>query len=140
MCPKGDDPFTSSTDYRTIRLTTSATAGTLSSGQFKFTFNGESFYFSAAYASFDSAACETAFESLPNIGDVICSRSAINARGGATYTIEFLSFPVMPHENNLYTNDGNPPLSSFQCDPSKVTGVTTPTCVIATVSTGDLPG
>ena len=40
MCPKGDDPLTPFTDFRTIEFTTAATFGEIN-GYIKFIFNGE---------------------------------------------------------------------------------------------------
>lgn len=139
MCPKGDDPFTAHVDYKTITLTTGATSGTLA-GEFQFYFNGEYFYFNADANSFSEAECEAAFEDLKNVRDVSCSRGTIDGNGGATYTVEFIEFPINPFENNVYTHYGDPDISSFQCVTDKVTSGDTPTCTLTDVAVGTIPG
>jgi hypothetical protein len=136
ICPKGDDPFTENQNYRAISITTSASSGTLT-GQFQLTFQGEYFYFNANANSFNESQCEIAFAALPNVEEVSCSRSTPTADQGATYMIQFLSFPLKPYENNIYNHNGNPPLSSFQCDTSLVTGATNPSCLLLDVTQSD---
>lgn len=62
-CPKGDDPLTTGQSYRTVYLSTNATAGSLT-GSFTVTFDGESFSlpFNAT-----SSQCEEAWETLDNV-------------------------------------------------------------------------
>lgn len=108
-------------------------SGTLA-GQFKFVFLGQSFYFNANANLFNETECETAFRTLSNVEDVTCSRTSPTLVSGATYTINFLSFPTKPYENNIFNHDGNPPLSSFQCDTSLVTGGVSPACVLSDVN------
>jgi len=119
MCPKGDDPLTTFTDYRTITLNTSVASGHLD-GTFKFSFNGESFYFPANALLWSEDDCKLAFESLPNIESVTCTRGHVHHSNASSYIIKFLSFPTYPYENNVYTHTGDPPLSSFTCDSSRV--------------------
>jgi EGF-like domain len=139
MCPKGVDPLTFYSSYRAITITTSADSGLLR-GSLKFTFNGESITFPANARQWSSTQCKAAFESLPNIGMVTCSRSTkFNQYSGSVYAIQFRQFPVLPYENNVYMNDGNPNLINFQCDTRFVTGAVNPTCVIADVQAVDLP-
>jgi hypothetical protein len=95
LCPKGDDPFSEYTDYRTITVTTGGTSGTIA-GNMKFTFNGEYFYFTASATSWDASACETSFESLKNVKDVSCTQGTVDGNDGALYMIEFGSFPLIP--------------------------------------------
>jgi hypothetical protein len=138
LCPKGDDPLTPFTDYRTIEIETSALYGTLD-GSFSFTFNGESFSFPAAESEMSVEACEAKFESLNNVQTAKCAKGIANAAGGNKFTVQLRSFPVMPYENNVFTHDGNPPLSSFHCGLSAVTGVTGPSCDITDAETNRLP-
>lgn len=139
MCPKGDDPFTTFTDYYTITITTTAASGTLA-GQFQFIFEGEYFYFNAAASSFDDTDCKDSFEGLANIETVSCTRGTIDARAGAQYVIQIQEFPTYPYQNNIYSHNGNPSLSSFQCKTDRVTGGTTPTCTVGIVATASTPG
>ena len=119
MCPKGDDPLTTFTDYRTIVLNTSVATGYLN-GTFKFTFNGESFYFPADALLWNEEQCKLSFESLNNVQSVTCTRGTVQHSNASSYTIQLLSFPIYPYENNIYTHFGDPPLSSFSCDPSHI--------------------
>lgn len=139
LCPKGDDPLTSNTDFRTIQFTTSAAAGSLD-GSFKFVFEGEYFYFPADASAFDSADCKESFEGLQNVKEVICTRSAVDANNGATYTVIFKAFPLFPYQNNIYKHDGDPLLSSFQCENEKVTAGTSPLCMLSDMTSSDFPG
>jgi hypothetical protein len=142
MCPKGDDPFTVYSDYHTITLTTSAsTSGDPLAGEFKFIFLGEYFYFPANASEFDDVTCTAAVNSLVNIEVASCTRGTIDVDTlGSQYTIQFQKFPLFPYENNIYSHEGNPSLDSYQCETTRVTGGTSPTCVIESTSTGTLPG
>ena len=115
MCPKGFDPFSGFLNYRTIQILISSNGLTLSD-YLKFKFNGYSFSMPANGNQWTSAKCENAFESLPNINEVKCTQGIISALGETNYTIEFLKFPIIPYENNIFSNNGNPILSNFQCD------------------------
>jgi len=141
MCPKGDDPLTDFTDYRVITLTTNATQGFLN-GTLRFTFNGESFNFPANASAWNESDCEKAFESLRNVDDVVCSRAAVTNRLSSSFTIQFRSFPIHPYENNIFSNDGNPPLSAFYCDTSDVNkhDAKLVTCTITDVVGDTYPG
>ena len=132
MCPKGDDPFTPNQQNRTIKITTSATSGVLS-GQFKLTFQGQSFYFNANASKFTAANCITSFQNLPNIDQVYCTRTTPTTKEGATYTIQFVSFPIFPYENNIFSHD-------FQCDTSLVTTGHSPTCSFSDVVSTNIKG
>ena len=132
MCPKGDDPMSTFTGYRSLSITTSASSGTLA-GKFKLTFNGEYITFPADAASFSPEQCKYAFESMPTFESVSCERGTIDAMGGAAYTIRFKSYPSNPHENNIYTNDGNPALNLFSCVDYSVTGAVSPSCIVANI-------
>ena len=139
MCPKGIDPLTFYADYRAITIRTTATGGILR-GQFKFIFNGQFFYFTASARKFSADQCQAAFEALPNIGNVKCTRSQHwDQFNGATYAIQFRLFPVIPSENNIFYNSGDPPLNSFHCGTELVTSATGPSCVISDVAAANKP-
>ncbi|GMH52097.1 hypothetical protein TrRE_jg12444, partial [Triparma retinervis] len=122
ICPKGDDPMTSGQNYREITLETGATSGLLG-GYFKFNFQGETVRFSANSSNWTSTQCDSDIESLPNVASVTCVRAAANpARLSANYTIKFIAWPAIPHENNIYSHSGNPNLMDFSCDVSEVAG------------------
>jgi len=122
MCPRGFDPLaTRSMYYREINVTTNATSQASGiNGTFIMSFHGFSFEFNANATHFDEAECKAAWESLDNIEQVTCLRSTINAVGGATYNIQFLAWPAVPKQNNIFNHEGNPSLSAFSCDTSGV--------------------
>ena len=137
MCPKGDDPLTASVDYRTIKISTKSSSGALS-GSFRFSFNGLSFSFPAAWTE---ALCEDAFSELQNIEQVSCQISA-NANGlsnNLDITVNIFAFPSVPYENNIYSNDGNPDLSYFSCDATAAVGIGA-SCTISDISGISYPG
>lgn len=117
LCPKGDDPLTPHTGYFTISVISFAPKGT--TGLFRFAFNGQTLLFPAGWTA---AACSAAVSNLRTVGTAICTQSSVPSNDGTTYTylIAFHSFPVLPFENNLFTNDGTPDLSAFACDAAQV--------------------
>jgi hypothetical protein len=118
LCPKGDDPMTKHTGYRTITITTkSETRLSTLTGDFVFQFNGQTFLFPPTAASFDSGACKSAFETLRNVEQVNCTVDVLSAYS-TVYTVQFMKFPAVPHENNVFTNNGNPELADFSCETS----------------------
>jgi hypothetical protein len=140
MCPKGDDPFTTFSDYHTFKITTSSSLEPLV-GQFKFIFQGEYFFFSANASEFGDEECTAAVISLPNIDSASCTRGAVDPITYSTeYTIQVQEFPLFPYENNIYFHEGNPSIDSYQCETTYLTGGTSPTCEIEVISTGDIPG
>ena len=62
---------------------------------------GESFTFPADADDFDDAACEAAFEGLPNIDDVACSRGLVGGFGGASFDIRELNQPQQVEQGSL---------------------------------------
>jgi len=141
MCPKGDDPFTLFTDYRTIILNTTVSSGYLN-GTLKFTFNDESFFFPAAAGLWTEDQCRLALQGLSNVEEARCTRGVVTSQNTTTYTMEFISFPISPQENNIYTHDGNPALSSFSCDTSlaNTAAASGIKCIITDVVRNSLPG
>ena len=122
MCPKGDDLLTPHTGHRTIKLTVNSQSKLRRlSGHFQFQFNGESFLFPPIRDNFLAADCEAAFEGLRNVKDVNCSVTADEYQN--SYVVSFLQFPVLPYENNIFSNDGSPPLSAFSCNTDRVVKV-----------------
>jgi hypothetical protein len=110
ICPKGDDPLTQSAVARVLTFTTTVGVwGRLESvkGSFIFSFNGQSFSFPPAATHFSGQQCTDAFNGLKNIRHANCTRSAIDEKGGATYTVFLQSFPRYPFENNIFYNNGS---------------------------------
>lgn len=129
MCPKGVDPLSQHNGTHSIIIETSTPTGFNTGafqgfgmyGKFRFTFNGKSFYFDANATVFSADDCANAFSKLPNIKSVTCSQSIQTEwGGGATYYVNFTSFPIIPYENNLWSHNGVPDIDSFYCDTSQV--------------------
>lgn len=137
MCPKGDDPLTDITDFRSIVITVSASRA-IASGSLKFTFNDESL--TIPVRGWTDSDCEDAFDALPNIGEVRCSIRAAGRFSSFSVLVEFQKWPIFPYENNIYTHEGDPPLSSFTCDTSAVVTTGSLTCTIADVQGTQYPG
>jgi hypothetical protein len=91
----------------------------LLSGQFLLQFNGESFLFSPGATEFTAAECTTAFESLRNVEDAVCTITS-STNNDVTYQVQLRKFPVIPYETNIFSNDGNPPLSAFSCNTEQI--------------------
>jgi hypothetical protein len=138
LCPKGDDPLTKDQASRTVQLVTGATRGTLG-GQLQVTFNGETAVFDAAAGKFDGAACSKAISALPNVQFASCERISTNEWGGGTYKIAFDAWPTIPWENNLFSHNGDPPLSAFACNISSIgADAWAPWCELSDVAVGPL--
>ncbi|ETW07562.1 hypothetical protein H310_02049 [Aphanomyces invadans] len=133
MCPKNDDPLTTSQVYRSIALTVSASSLALV-GTVSVTFNGYSFTMPANANANSDAICTAAAMTLGNVRVATCVMSAVNAATqGATYTIEFQEWAHRDAENNVFSHTGNPPVASFSCNVAGVTNAKSPTCSIADV-------
>jgi hypothetical protein len=50
-----------------------------------------------------------------------------------TYQVVFKKFPVLPYENNIFTNDGNPPLAVFSCNADQIVSTAQPQSITCTV-------
>eukprot|EP01039_Chlorochromonas_danica_P010763 gene10762-11962_t len=130
LCPKGDDPVTPHTDTFAIDLTTHVLRG--ASGFFRFSFFDQSFFFPTA--GWTEKQCMESLSSLRNVQLANCSLTAQDVTNwgiDTTYQLHFLEFPVIPVENNIYSHDGSPSISSFSCDISRVHGQAS--CVIEEV-------
>ncbi len=137
-CPKGNDPMTTTDQYRTIVL--SLGAGNVQSGDFYvFSFNGDSFSLPSTGSLWSAAECKAAFESLDGITTVDCTRATVDTADAPTgvpttdYTIVFRKFPTLARSDskNIYNNDGTVPLSSLACDTGPVPSSRRPYCVLS---------
>lgn len=137
MCPKGDDPLTPFTDYRSITITINQLYAT-PTGSYKFTFDGQSVALPTSV--WTNQDCIAVIGDLPNVQDVQCGIGANGRYGGYTISLQFLSFPAVPYQNNFYYHEGDPPLSSFYCDTSGVTTTGYVSCTIDDVSGDTYPG
>ena len=78
---------------------------------------------------------------MSNVETAACTMGSVDGTTkGATYTITFTEW--MPHlaENNVYSHDGNPPITDFTCDISGVTSSNSPTCSITDVVNSNVIG
>lgn len=57
---------------------------------------------------------------MRNIQQVQCNMTR-HSSVSASFLVQFISFPVIPYENNLYSHTGNPPVDAFVCDASLIT-------------------
>lgn len=138
LCPKGDDPLTQGQNYRTVSITTGSSKGSLD-GILVLSFNGEEFEIDADANKVDGNFMAQKFSSLRNVEQVDVTRSEVDENSGATYTVTFLKFPTIPHENNIHSNNGNPALSSFSCNTTLVKGeVYSPICEFKSVESSNL--
>ncbi|OWY96804.1 hypothetical protein PHMEG_00032835 [Phytophthora megakarya] len=136
MCAKNDDPLTTGQGYRTIQIAVGATATALA-GSIRIHFLGDVATFSADAAAdaAHEAACTSAFQSMRSVLTATCTITSVDpVTKGAIYTVVFKEWVHLGAENNLLYHSGNPSLSSFTCDISKVTSLNTPTCAITDVT------
>ncbi|GMF30434.1 unnamed protein product [Phytophthora lilii] len=145
MCAKNDDPLTTGQGYRAIEIQVGADASsnTALSGDIRINFLGDVAVFSAN-AEADQAhedACASAFEKLRTVLKATCTISSVDVvTKGATYTVTFTEWVHLGGENNLLYHTGNPPLSSFTCDISQMTGPSSRTCAITDIVTSNVIG
>ena len=141
MCPKGDDPLTPFSNYRTITI--SLRASSRIGGEIQFWINGHYIQFPAWWQSWSTTKCETLFASMPNVDEVECqvgpNTKTIDAYGNVDYVVAFTKFPSVPYENNVWTNNGSLPKDQMYCRTTYMTG-TSASCTIADVSVSQLPG
>ena len=142
MCAKNDDPLTTGQGYRKIKITVGAAGGTLA-GTIQVTFNGQTATLSAksGLGGNSDSSCSAAFSALKNVKVAVCTITNADANTlGAAYNVEFQEWAHFETENNVFQNDGNPPLTSFTCDISTITSGTTPTCSITDVVASNVIG
>jgi hypothetical protein len=90
-------------------------------------------------ASPSAEVLATALSSMQNVGEVEVQRRDVDlATNGATYDITFTGWPEEPYENNVHVNDGNPPLSDFDCDASTISGVANAYCELKDVASSNI--
>jgi hypothetical protein len=118
LCSKGDDPLTIGQSYRSITITTSTNDTVVpTGGVYTLYFDGEAVQF-----DYDASAADlqAAIDSLDNVElshvDVVQSAGIYSN----LYTVQFRRWPTFPRQNNIFSHDGSPPLSSFVCSALKV--------------------
>ena len=116
LCPKGDDPYTTGQDYRTIELVVTTLHYKSLSGDLGITFQGETTFFSLTSAA--TVLCTAQLKASPQFEDLTCDFSQPTPTR-YVFLITFLRWPRAPKENNFYSHDGNPPITDFYCDISR---------------------
>lgn len=137
MCPKGDDPMTINSNFKTIKLQVRGPTGF--SGDLGIIFEGETTSITLSKASDDF--CEKQLEGSKKFTNVSCTYS-ISTSGHydiRTFVIIFYSWPVTPQENNIFTHNGNPSINEFRCDISSLTSPLV-TCSFTDMVSTDIPG
>jgi hypothetical protein len=135
MCPKGDDPMTSHTNYKTIQLVVQGPKGF--GGKLGIRFEGETTTLSLSTVT--SELCEQQLEASKKFTDVTCTYYASPTGTSRTFVIEILSWPITPQENNIYSHDGNPSIEAFSCDLSAISSSLV-SCSFTDLISTDLPG
>lgn len=136
MCPKGDDPMTVNSNYKTIELLVSVPKHIPFTGLLGIRFQGEITYIPVE--KFSSELCEQKFENSAKFRDITCIYS-IPYPHQHKFHITFLKWPITPQENNLHLNDGNPPISDFSCDFSQLSSSSI-SCTFTDLINTDVPG
>jgi len=134
MCPKGDDPLTVNQTYRAINL--QVTLQSLPpNGTLGIQFEGDTLYMPLYGAS--SSTCVNAFALSQNFEEVNCifSQPSPNVYN---FAITFISWPLLPRQNNLYQHDGNPSRTEFFCDISQM--ATPASCIFSDLVNSNLQG
>lgn len=140
MCPKNDDPLTTGQGYRAIKISIGGTTSLLV-GNVGITFNGEVATLDASAAGNTASSCASAFTQLRSVTRATCTITVLDTTvKSAEYVIEFTEWTHIDAENNLLFHNGNPPLSAFTCDISKVTSANTPTCAITDIVASNVVG
>jgi hypothetical protein len=137
MCPKGDDPLTSFSNYKTIQLVVDGPSGF--SGTLGIVFEGETT--TIPLSSVSDSVCEEQFEASKKFSDVTCTytTTAIGTGTRRIFVIEFVSWPLTPQENNLYSHDGNPSIEEFRCDLTSMDSSAV-SCSFTDLISTDIPG
>jgi len=113
MCPKGDDPITLNQYNRKIQLDVTTSSLPIG-GSIGFQFMGSTAFIMLGSAGSNSN-CQVGLQMTGKFSSVNCAHTHVTSYHD-TFTIEILQWPLVPAENNLYTNNGNPSIASFHCD------------------------
>ena len=133
-CPKGDDIMTSGqVDYQ-FRIAISSTS--VMSGTVRLEFHGSTTSWNANADSESDATCKAFMERLGSLKTVTCSRTVTDASTkSSTYTVTVNAWPFpIPHQNNIFYHDGNPPISDFVCITSDVVSSSSVSCSVVLLS------
>ena len=96
----------------------------------------------ASLSHFSVSGCSEAFSSLMGVDEARCELENFNEENNSgSYLVRFISWSLIPYENNWYQHYGDPPLDYFSCDISpdqKGKGVRCEVSEVAPV--GSIPG
>lgn len=129
MCPKGDDPLTTSTNRRSIVINTTV-VGDDASGYFTVWYERRAYVLPVGA---DNEVCAKLFEGSRAIETVQCT---ITLQGGeyTAYEVEFQQFPMFPYQNNIFHHEGDIPIGDFYCTSESVINATFASCDILDVA------
>jgi len=133
-CPRGDDILTSGqVDYQ-FQIAISSTS--VMSGTVRLEFHGSSTSWSANADSESGTTCKAFMERLGSLKTVTCSQTVTDATTkSSTYTVTVNAWPFpIPHLNNIFYHEGNPPISDFVCITSDVVSSSTVSCAVTLLS------
>ena len=117
MCPKGDDPWTTDQNDRTIMLQVVSNAtGVALGGVLGIELYGQTSFIPLSHPT--PARCAQGMQNSSQIGTVSCNYTAITSLE-QTVVIQFLTWPEYTPDNNIFINDGNPSIDDFFCDVSQ---------------------
>ena len=123
LCPKAFDPqlLSEKTSRRQLRLSMVSGSTVRSDQTFSFSFSGSSVLLNANVQNLDDLACTSALLGLKSISSLYCVREFVDAASGsASYVLRLDEFPLIPHENNVFSHSGAPPLNAFECNATKL--------------------
>lgn len=144
LCPMAYDPVSIDQfpSRRAIRLQTQVEEGALA-GLFQFSFAGSNVLLNADASELDDFYCTNSLVmGLKSVGEVTCQRESFDSiKRTGSYLITLLSYPLIPYLNNVIYHTGNPPLSFFECNLTKIDAeaVVDPSCTISDVVAENLP-
>lgn len=129
MCPKGDDPMTTSTNLRSILINTTAIGGD-ASGYFTIWYERRAY---ALPVGADAVTCSKLFDTSRAIEKARCAIT-VQDGGNTAYEVAFERFPMFPYQNNIFHHDGDIPITDFYCTAESVTNATSADCQILDVA------
>lgn len=122
LCPAGFDPvgLAEKPNRRTVRMELGHMGG-LMMGKYSFHFAGSEVYLPANANDNDEVKCNSALKGLASVSSATCKRESFNANTGTgMYLITLQGFPDKPYMNNVVHHNGNPAISLFACNVSKI--------------------
>ena len=133
LCPRGDNPRTTSDVDVQIRVSVSATSAL--DGDVALFFQNMWSKFSANGNSVGTQVCDNLISQLPFKSTTTCTQSSLDvATGSADYDLTLVFSGTS--ENNLFSHDGQITESHFTCDLTDVSSGDSPTCTVSILNAG----